>query len=67
VIDLLLDLDDDLYLRVKRRAERVGLSVEELIRKALLEVVGLPYEPVSIDAADASSERPVVHLDLRAP
>lgn len=62
--NLFLNLDDDLEERVRREAAIMGRTLEEEIRKRLIEGMGGHYEPLTADD-NVNDDRVNIMLDLR--
>ena len=62
-IDLLLDLDDELYAELERQARLESLTLEELLGRRISRAADLSYTAPS--HYEGSSVKPTIHLDLR--
>lgn len=64
-VNLLLTVDDDMEAVLRKEAAIAGRSVEEEVRKRLMDYSGCEYVPLSPDDI-ANDCRPHLMLDLRA-
>ncbi len=64
-VDLLLNLDDDVYQAYAGEARATGVPMEELLRKVIVAFTGRPYERPSIEEL-ARDEAVTLMLDLRS-